>query len=108
MWQSILLVVLAGVDVAALAVGLSILSQVRTMVVDAGEQIHAAVQESISDAKSEAVDEFKAALGPALAVLAGQVPVVLRQALGHIRVAAGGHLVVDQRDDGGDGGGLRS
>lgn len=94
-WQSVLLVVLAGVDVAALAVGLTVLAKVRTIVVDAGEEINAAVQTSIGAAKDDAVRQFSDALGPALAVLAGQVPVVLRQALGNIRVAAGGHLVVD-------------
>lgn len=100
-WQAVLLVVLAGVDVAALAVGLSILAKVRTIVVDAGEEIRRAVANSIEEAKGEAVAEFTNALGPALALLAAQVPVVLRQALGHLRVAAGGHLVVDHDDSGG-------
>ena len=99
-WQSILLAVLAGVDVAALGVGLTILRRVRRIVVDAGAEIHQAVQDSIADAKSEAVGEFSAALSPALAGLASHLPTVIGQALEHVRVEAGGHLVIDQRKDG--------
>ena len=96
-WDRVLLVVLSVVDLAALAVGLTILRRVTRIVVDTGEAIHAAVHASIDEAKHETVRSFTDALGPALGVLASQVPKAVREAVGNLRIQAGGTLLVSDQ-----------
>jgi hypothetical protein len=102
-WDQLLLIVLAAVDVAALAVGLTILRRVTRIVIDTGEAIDRAVHESIEEAKHDAVRGFTEALGPALAVLASQVPKVVREAVGNLHIRAGGSLLVADDTYTGDG-----
>ena len=94
-WDGVLLVVLAAVDVAALAVGLTILRRVTAIVVETGEAIDRAVRSSIDEARKDAVAGFVAALGPALGVLGQQLPAVVREAVGHLHIRADGTLLVD-------------
>ena len=73
-WQSALVIVLVVVDISALGVGLTVLRRVTRLVVDAGEQIHASVLESVEQAKSDAVRGVAEAVGPIVANLVTQVP----------------------------------
>lgn len=93
-WGDALLIALACVDLAALAVGLTILRRVTAIVVETGETIHQAVASSIDEAKRDAVIQFSAAVGPALAAFAHEVPRVVREAVGNLHFSAGGQVVV--------------
>lgn len=91
-WSDVLIIVLAIIDCAALFVGLTILRRVTRIVVETGDAIHSAVSDSIGEAKTEAVHEFTAAVGPALGLLAAEIPKALREGIKGVRVSAGGTL----------------
>lgn len=78
-WNDILLIILTGIDCAALAVGLTVLRRVTRLVKATGDQIHLAVMESIDQAKHDTVDAVVAELGPAVGTLLSQLSIAVQK-----------------------------
>lgn len=96
-FDHIMIAVLTVVDLCALGVGLTILRKVTNQIKTTGTVIEDAVKDGINTAKSDAIQKFTDAVGPALGHIATIVPGIISDAIGEkIRVTVGASAEVKQ------------